>query len=221
MTANIQTSACGATLTVRLTGPLDQRIASSFFNRFLAARSRFDELIVDLTGIDAVYDAGLAALRLLRTRARQAGKRLAVVRCNGEGCRVFARAGWRRADPDAVRAQDLGARSMPMPPQEAAMQAPRALPTVHDFTTNHVATDPLPRDQTQSRRLHEPSQRFATTDPVTGRDIEDTLRHPHIVDGDLTIYFESEASRRAYLDMATDHPFHLTDNPIDEGCDEG
>ena len=79
MPPNIHTSTHGNTLTVRLSGPLDRRIASSLFSRFLSARSRYDDLIVDITDVDEVSDAGLAALRLLRTRARQAGKRLAVV----------------------------------------------------------------------------------------------------------------------------------------------
>ena len=86
MPANIHTSARGNTLTVRVSGPLDRRIASSLFSRFLLAKSRYDELVIDLTGVDEVYDAGLAALRLLRTRARQAGKRLAVVGCYKEDC---------------------------------------------------------------------------------------------------------------------------------------
>jgi anti-anti-sigma regulatory factor len=82
MPPNIHTSTQGSTLTVRLSGPLDRRIASSLFSRFLSAKSRYDDLIVDITGVDEVSDAGLAALRLLRTRARQAGKRLAVVDCH-------------------------------------------------------------------------------------------------------------------------------------------
>ena len=86
MPANIHTSTRGNTLTVRVSGPLDHRIASSLFSRFLLAKSRYDELVIDLTGVDEVYDAGLAALRLLRTRARQAGKRLAVVGCYKEAC---------------------------------------------------------------------------------------------------------------------------------------
>ena len=86
MPANIHTNTRGNTLTVRVSGPLDRRIASSLFSRFLLAKSRYDELVIDLTGVDEVYDAGLAALRLLRTRARQAGKRLAVVGCYKEDC---------------------------------------------------------------------------------------------------------------------------------------
>lgn len=86
MPANIRTSTRGNTLTVRLSGPLDRRIASSLFSRFLLARSRYDEVVIDLAGVDEVYDAGLAALWLLRSRARQAGKRLSVVGCYQEDC---------------------------------------------------------------------------------------------------------------------------------------
>jgi len=86
MPANIHTSTRGNTLRVRVSGPLDPRIASSRFSRFLLARSRYDELISDLTGVDEVYDAGLAVLWLLRSRARQAGKRLSVVGGYKEDC---------------------------------------------------------------------------------------------------------------------------------------
>lgn len=93
---------------------------------------------------------------------------------------------------------------------------------VHDFNVaNYVATDPLPRDQAQSVRLHEPTQRITATDPMTGSEIEDLPGHPYFVDGNLTIYFESDETRRAYLEMPTDHPFRLADNPTDEGYDEG
>lgn len=93
---------------------------------------------------------------------------------------------------------------------------------VHDFNTaNYVATDPLPRDQTQSLRLHEPTQMLSCIDPITGREIEDLAGHPYIVDGNMTMYFESEETRQEYLDMPIDHPFHLVDNPNDEGYDEG
>lgn len=94
--------------------------------------------------------------------------------------------------------------------------------TVHDFNVaNYVATDPLPRDRTQSHRLHEPEQILTAIDPITGRDIEDLAGHPYLVDGNVTIYFESEETKQAYLDTPVDHPFHLVDNPTDEGYDEG
>lgn len=94
--------------------------------------------------------------------------------------------------------------------------------TVHDFNVaNYVGTDPLPRDQTQSHRLHEPAQIVTSIDPISGRDIEDPSGHPYIVDGNVTMYFESEETRLEYLDTPIDHPFHLVDNPTGEGYDEG
>lgn len=93
---------------------------------------------------------------------------------------------------------------------------------VHDFNAlNFVGDDALPRDQTQSARLHEPEQMLTCIDPITGRDIEDLAGHPYIVDGNVTMYFESEATRQEYIDTPIDHPFHLVDNPTDEGYDEG
>ena len=94
--------------------------------------------------------------------------------------------------------------------------------TVHDFNTlNYIGTDPLPRDQMQSTRLHEPGQMLTSIDPITGRDIEDLEGRLYIVDGNVTMYFESEVTRKIYQDMPTDHPFRLVDNPTDEGYDEG
>lgn len=94
--------------------------------------------------------------------------------------------------------------------------------TIHNFEAlNYVGTDPLPRDAEQSHRLHEPEQMLTSIDPITGRDIEDIEGHPYLVDGNVTMYFESEATREEYLEMPIDHPFHLVDNPFDEGIDEG
>ncbi len=102
------------------------------------------------------------------------------------------------------------------------MQSVQPGSVVHDFNVaNYVGTDPLPRDQSQSLRLHEPTQMLSCIDPITGREIEDLAGHPYIVDGNMTMYFESEETRQAYLDMPIDHPFHLVDNPVDEGYDEG
>jgi hypothetical protein len=86
---------------------------------------------------------------------------------------------------------------------------------------NYVATTPLQRDQSQSTRLHEPAQILSSIDPMTGREIDDLTGHPYLVDGNVTIYFETAATRQAFMDMPTDHPFHLVDNPTDEGYDEG
>ena len=86
---------------------------------------------------------------------------------------------------------------------------------------NYVATDPMPRDQTQSRRLHEPTQMITTIDPISGCDIEDPAGHPYIVDGNIVMYFETEETRQAYIDTPIDHPVRLPDNPTDEWVAEG
>jgi hypothetical protein len=71
--------------------------------------------------------------------------------------------------------------------------------------------------------------RFEITDPITRRDIHDTHGKPFVVEGagtddDLTIYFESEESKRQYRDIQVEHPIsHRTnlDNPTDVMIDEG
>ena len=70
--------------------------------------------------------------------------------------------------------------------------------------------------------------RIETTDPITQRDILDLTGKPFIVERseseDLVIYFESEASRRQYLDIPVEHPIEHRlnlDNPSEENYDEG
>lgn len=52
--------------------------------------------------------------------------------------------------------------------------------------------------------------RIETTDPITGNTIDNPEGHPFIVEGTgdnaLKIYFESEDSKRAYLDIEVEHP---------------
>jgi hypothetical protein len=65
---------------------------------------------------------------------------------------------------------------------------------------------------------------ISTTDPITGRDIPDLEGRPFVVEGshynDVTIYFENEASKRAYLDIplesvAGEGRLHrILDNPV-------
>jgi hypothetical protein len=86
---------------------------------------------------------------------------------------------------------------------------------------NWVASDCLARDQEQSHRLHEPEWITTTIDPITGRDIHDVHTHPSIVDGNVTMYFESERTRRDYLDTPKEHALHLPDNPVEDGEAEG
>jgi hypothetical protein len=86
---------------------------------------------------------------------------------------------------------------------------------------NWVATDALSRDQEQSRRLHEPTHMNNSIDPITGRDIENPGSHPYLDDGNLTIYFETEKTRQAYLDTPVDHPFGKLPGEASEEDDRG
>ena len=79
-------------------------------------------------------------------------------------------------------------------------------PTIKFENSNWISCDPLPRDQTQSRRLHEPHHLVNSIDPMTGRDLGDITGRPSLVNGNLTIYFETEATRKAYECMPLDHP---------------
>ena len=94
--------------------------------------------------------------------------------------------------------------------------------TVHSFDAlDYVGTDPLARDQAQSGRLHEPNLMITSIDPITGNDIERFEGSPFIVDGNMTIYFESEETRQAYMDLPMDHPVPLPDNPDEDWVAEG
>ena len=94
-------------------------------------------------------------------------------------------------------------------------------PTIRFEYLNWIATGPLPRDMTQSRRLHEPNFRISTTDPITGHDIEDVTGHPSLVDGDLTVYFDTEETRKAFLNMPLNHPKHCLPFPATDEDDRG
>ena len=90
-------------------------------------------------------------------------------------------------------------------------------PAIRFEDLNWVATTPLARDQEQSHRLHEPDHLVNTIDPITGRDIWNLAEHPSIMDGNLTIYFESDESKAAFEKMQLNHPYsHLRCNPSEE-----
>jgi hypothetical protein len=80
-------------------------------------------------------------------------------------------------------------------------------PTLGFAAANSVATDSMPRDQEQSRRLHEPTHMDSSIDPITGNDIKNRVNHPHLDDGNLTVYFESDATHQAYLATPFNHPY--------------
>lgn len=88
-------------------------------------------------------------------------------------------------------------------------------------SVNWIASSPLPRDQTQSQRLHEPTFRKFTTDPMTGHDNAYFMNHPSITDGNLTIYFDTEETRKAYQDMPLNHPNEHLPYPASDEDDRG
>ncbi len=52
--------------------------------------------------------------------------------------------------------------------------------------------------------------RTSTTDPITLHDVPDPTHHPFVVEGEgdnaLKIYFESEETRQAYMELEVEHP---------------
>ena len=94
-------------------------------------------------------------------------------------------------------------------------------PAIRFEDLNWVATTPLARDQEQSHRLHEPDHLIGSIDPITGNDVGDVRGHPSLVDGNLTIYFESEATKAEYEHTPVNHPYeHSLGKPstdIDRG----
>lgn len=75
----------------------------------------------------------------------------------------------------------------------------------------------MQRDREQSRRLHEPTSISSHTDPVTGHDVMGTADHPYVVDGIMTVYFESEKTRNDYLNTPYNQPvLMLSSKPSSE-----
>lgn len=64
-----------------------------------------------------------------------------------------------------------------------------------------------------------------TTDPITLRDVKDPESHPCVFEGDgengIEIYFESEESRRIYLDMELEDKKVLQGNDSEDYVAEG
>ena len=71
---------------------------------------------------------------------------------------------------------------------------------------NWGPTETLQRDKEQSHRLHEPTSRIMTTDPISGMDVDDYINHCSLLDGNLTIYFETEEHCKEFQKIPVDHP---------------
>jgi YHS domain-containing protein len=94
-------------------------------------------------------------------------------------------------------------------------------PTLRFEDLNWVASSPLPRDCEQSHRLHEPDHMINTIDPITGHDIGNVEGHPSIVDGNMTIYFESEETMEKFLKTPVNHPFEHSLGNMPTDADRG
>jgi len=78
------------------------------------------------------------------------------------------------------------------------------IPQIKSFFRD-ILWETIPRDQNQSELLNQPDDRKNSVDPITGRDISDPDNQPSEEDGnEKTIYFESEDTEQAYLDMPND-----------------
>lgn len=97
----------------------------------------------------------------------------------------------------------------------------KSVPILSFAALNWHATNSMPRDNEQSHRLHEPERMRNSIDPITGRDIENLADHPYLADGNLTIYFESNETRQAYVDTPFDHPFGKLPGTSAEDDDRG
>ncbi len=76
---------------------------------------------------------------------------------------------------------------------------------------NKLPLDCLTRDRLQSNLLHEPKFRISNIDPMSGQDVVDFSSHPFVIDGNLTMYFQSEQTRKDYIKMPLNHPnLHLS-----------
>jgi len=69
-----------------------------------------------------------------------------------------------------------------------------------------MPVDCLPRDKDQSALLHQPRSRISNIDPMIGSDVSDVSSHPSLVDGNLTMYFQSEQTRKDFINMPLNHP---------------
>lgn len=107
---------------------------------------------------------------------------------------------------------------MPIQSETAAPYTP--IYTEYNFL-KAASQECMPRDKTQSRRLHEPTFRKPLNDPMTGDAINVASDQPQIVDGNLTLYFTSDKTRMAYLNMPVNRPSLQLPFPATDDDDRG
>lgn len=122
---------------------------------------------------------------------------------NFEKDRVFAKSGSYRV---VIQAEGDVAQENPMPIQ-ANINEPNTTFTYTKYNfLQSLAQESLPRDKSQSNRLHEPTFRMPLNDPITGESITKIDTKLVHADGNLTLNFTSAANRKTYLDMPVNHP---------------
>jgi hypothetical protein len=94
-------------------------------------------------------------------------------------------------------------------------------PALHFGDLNWIAGSALPRDREPSHRLHEPEHLLNTIDPITGHDIPVINNPLYLVDGKLTIYFESGQSMLDFLNMPLNHPYEHDLGKTPDDADRG
>ena len=102
------------------------------------------------------------------------------------------------------------------------MLIPLKTPSTHNLQHFHwQAAETLQRDQEQSHLLHEPKFRIMTTDPISGNDVKDYMDHCSLMDGNMSIYFESDKNCKEYQNMTFDHPNLSLPYPATDDDDRG
>jgi len=83
------------------------------------------------------------------------------------------------------------------------------------------ASETLQRDQEQSHLLHQPWFRVMKTDPISGNNVQNHLDHCSLMDGNMSIYFETEYNCKKYQNMPFDHPNLRLPYPATNDDDRG
>lgn len=76
----------------------------------------------------------------------------------------------------------------------------------------------LDRDKTTG---DQPDKMISNIDPISGKDIPDINGRPFLVDGNMTIYFESEDTKQQYMNMPKNEAHTNLGNATEDGEAEG
>jgi hypothetical protein len=76
--------------------------------------------------------------------------------------------------------------------------------------------DIIDHDRAQGPRMRVPNWRISNIDQKNGMSVDITMSHPSQEYGNLTVYFESEDTKKKYLKISAKYlgrnfPFHMTE----------